>query len=363
MTDSPVTGAPTDEPTVRPTIPRLTLTPTEDYTAGEPTTDSTVAESPFLQTEELKEDYTVAEPPEEEEPIEDWATEVVFTELKPAPLTLRPSGKPTPKPTRNPTERPTKRPTKRPSNPPQMVLPPSTSSIPAPSQELMAMIGSILVAAESSISGNILVSIDVVTKEESPTKLYQYSGFINALGVMSKGDVGSTYFYLGPDGDSVGHNYGMANIALFLGQAASETIQFDVCDEISWEKDVFGRYPIANSCGQGRFGGVSMVPYEDANPCAEDEAHMACDGNVEMAAVAETHGIFRGAPPPLECFPRTATKRFTGAWDPSLSCLEDGCGSYSGQTMGNLDPLSVPTANSVSVYAPDWYVRPCLLGA
>jgi len=174
--------------------------------------------------------------------------------------------------------------------------------------------------------------------------------------------MGSTYFYLGGE-DSTrkqqqqqpnnnGVTYGLANVALFLTQAAVETVQFDICDDVSWEKDVFGKYAIANSCGQGRFGGVSMVSYQDSNPCADEDTFMACPIDPTMTTVAETHGIFAGAPPPLECYPNTMTdeeERFTGAWDPSLSCAGDGCVAYDGQRLGNVHPASVPTANSVSV--------------
>jgi len=167
--------------------------------------------------------------------------------------------------------------------------------------------------------------------------------------------MGSTYFYLGQEDQqqqsSNGKNgvtYGLANVALFLAQAAVETVQFDICDEVSWEKDVFGKYAIANSCGQGRFGGVSMVSYQDSNPCADQDTIMACPIDPTMTAVAETHGIFAGAPPPLECHPNTMAgeERLTGAWDPSLSCAGDGCVAYDGQRLGNVDPASVPTANS-----------------
>lgn len=75
---------------------------------------------------------------------------------------------------------------------------------------------------------------------------------------------------------------------------------------------------------------------------------MACPIDRSMRAVAETHGIFVGAPPPLECFPSTTTEQFTGAWDPSLSCIEDGCNAYDGQRLGNVDPRSIPSANAVS---------------
>ena len=94
-----------------------------------------------------------------------------------------------------------------------------------------------------------------------------------------------------------------------------------------------------------------MFSYEDSNSCPDNEAFMACPADAGMTAVAETHGIFAGAPPPLECFPKMTNaveSSATGAWDPTLSCEEYGCSSYEGQTRGNIDPESVPTKNSVS---------------
>lgn len=115
-------------------------------------------------------------------------------------------------------------------------------------------------SASQGITNDVLLSVDVANKEEPhPTRLYQYGGFLNALGVLSKGNMGSTYFYLGDDNVVGGTNYGLVNVALFLAQAAVETVQFDICDEISWEKDVFGKYAISNSCGQGRSVGLSTV--------------------------------------------------------------------------------------------------------
>ena len=61
----------------------------------------------------------------------------------------------------------------------------------------MAKIGSTLVSASQGITNDVLLSVDVANKEEPhPTRLYQYGGFLNALGVLSKGNMGSTYFYL-----------------------------------------------------------------------------------------------------------------------------------------------------------------------
>lgn len=107
------------------------------------------------------------------------------------------------------------------------------------------------------------------------------------------------------------------------------------------EKDVFGKYPMSNACGQGRYSGISMASYQDLNRCAEEEAFMACPIDPATVARASTKGIFDGSPPPLECYPRTPAEMFTGAWDPSLF-------NTGTQTMGKIDPSSIPSANSVS---------------
>jgi hypothetical protein len=68
----------------------------------------------------------------------------------------------------------------------QHAVPQLTVSILAPSQEMTALVGSILATAESGITSNVLVQIDIATKKKTPTKLYLHGGFINALGVICK---------------------------------------------------------------------------------------------------------------------------------------------------------------------------------
>lgn len=345
---SPVTDAPTRKPIEIFTMHPVTLSPVVPPTEAPTEKPTNDWEEPNVYTE--LEPEPVAAPAPEPEPNMETAPEPEPEPL-PAPIPLPfPTGKPSPRPSGKPSANPTRYPTKMPSKPPQSALPPSSAGYPVPSPETIAEIGSILIDSADGISSEVLLKIDVVTKEKSPTQLYQYGGFVNALGVMSKGSVGSMYFYLGPSDNPGKTDYGLANVAIFLAQAVIETVQFGVCDDVSWEKDVFGRYPLSNSCGQGRYVGVASATYEDSNPCSDDDAFMACETNLEMTAIAETHGIFVGAPPPLECYPSTATERFTGAWDPSLSCEQDGCNTYEGQTMGNIDPDSVPTANSVSLH-------------
>lgn len=53
-----------------------------------------------------------------------------------------------------------------------------------------------------------------------------------------------------------------------------------------------------------------------------------------------------GAPPPLECFPKTSSSLVTGAWNPTLSCEQDGCDKYEDHTIGAIDPYRTPAQNS-----------------
>eukprot|EP00804_Cyclotella_cryptica_P006850 CCRYP_010966-RC/>CCRYP_010966-RC protein AED:0.09 eAED:0.09 QI:59/0.92/0.86/1/0.85/0.8/15/815/1501 len=219
-------------------------------------------------------------------------------------------------------------------------------TVPPPGPELVSKVGSVLRASKHDITNDVLLYIDSKSGAESPTKMYQYDGFLNALSIYSKGLMGSSYFYFG-DNTLSSANYGLVNVALFLANAAVETVKYDICDEISWEKDVFGYYPISNACGQGGFGGgSSSVPYTEANKCTEEDAHMACQVDPAMETVAMTVGAWAGAPPPLQCFPKTSAQLVTGAWNPLLDCEEDGCHFYDGHVQGNIDPYSTPASNS-----------------
>jgi hypothetical protein len=222
---------------------------------------------------------------------------------------------------------------------------PKVYSVPPPSPQLVSGIGAILKASSRGITNDILLYTDAQSGAAIPTKMYQYEGFLNALSIYSRSLMGSSYFYFGDETiDSI--NYGLVNAALFLANAAIETVRFDICDDISWEKDVFGMYPISNACGQGGFTGSSAVLYENSFECKEEEQYMACQVDADMETTAATNGAWIGAPPPLECFPKTSARLVTGAWNPSLSCEEDGCDMYDDHVQGNIDPMSSPAANS-----------------
>lgn len=251
--------------TPRPVTPRPTFKPTYDWVEPVETPRPVGKTSPPTEKETF--------PKTEEE--DDWGD--LLVESKPAepivvitaPPSTRPTSKqkappgtqtnrPTRPPTRNPTKSPvnppTRPPAQLPTSPPAAKLPPVSMSIPPPEQSLVSKIGSILTLAEPGMTNDVLLSFDPSTNTLQQTKLYGYDGFLNAIGLVSKGDLGSDYMYLGDD-SPWGQNYGLVNIALFLSQSVIETVQFDLCDEISWEKNVFGKYPVSYP----RFGRLTSL--------------------------------------------------------------------------------------------------------
>ena len=77
--------------------------------------------------------------------------------------------------------------------------------------------------------------------------------------MMAAEGVAGKKFYIGDDDVENGHVYGLVNIAAFLAQSMKETIQYDACDENSWDL-VGGKYPLSNACGQlGQSVSISIV--------------------------------------------------------------------------------------------------------
>ena len=159
---------------------------------------------------------------------------------------------------------------------------------------------------------------------------------------MYNDGVANKYFYMGDD-SARGHLYGLVNIAAFLAQSMKETIQYNACDENSWDL-VNGMYPLSNSCGQL---GQSYQDYK----CSESEAHMECFVNPDMEIKATTNAKWYGAPGPLFCGPK-AKYPSTGFWDHSKECNKpwadprETCDVYEGQKAGGFDSSS-PIPNSL----------------
>ena len=104
---------------------------------------------------------------------------------------------------------------------------------------------------------------------------------------------------------------------------------------------MFGKYPLSNACGQGRYAGLSLASYQDSNLYTKEEAFMVCPVNSATVDFGSTKGVFDGAPLPLETQPRASMGKFTGTWDSSLFDTDT-------QIMGKNDPLSALSANSMS---------------
>jgi len=173
-----------------------------------------------------------------------------------------------------------------------------------------------------------------------PSQVYRYEGFKAGLEIMFENGVAGKHFYLGNGHPENGHLYGLVNIAAFLGQSMKETIQYDACDENSW--DYFDMvYPLSNSCGQL---GQSYQDYH----CPEHEAHMECEVDPNMSIRANTHAKWYGAPGPLFCGPKSEYPQ-TGIWDYTYNCHNpwaeppEYCTDYEGQKAGredNTDPVA-----------------------
>jgi len=174
-----------------------------------------------------------------------------------------------------------------------------------------------------------------------PSSVYRYDDLLAGLRVMYNDGVANKYFFMGDDTPN-GHKYGLVNIAAFLAQSMKETIQYNACDENSWDL-VNGVYPVSNACGQL---GQSYQDYK----CSAEEAHMECPVNPNMKIKATTNAKWYGAPAPLYCGPKTDYP-FTGFWDHAAECNKpwanppEYCSEYDGQIAGAFNNNS-PIPNS-----------------
>lgn len=178
-----------------------------------------------------------------------------------------------------------------------------------------------------------------------PSTVYRYKDFRESLDIMATEGVAGKTFYVGEESDvgDNGHVYGLINIAAFLAQSMKETIQYDACDENSWDM-IGGKYPLSNACGQL---GQSYQDYH----CSPEEAHMECKVDPNMSIKGVTNSKWYGAPGPMFCGPKTDEQPFTGYWDHTYECNKswatppETCSVYEGQTAGQYDQ-SAPVANN-----------------
>lgn len=104
---------------------------------------------------------------------------------------------------------------------------------------------SVLESAKLKIEANVMVR-QTPSFSWEPSSIYNYEGFIKALGVMTQHPIGEGIFFLGSMGGvRQATLYGLVNVAAFLSQAMAESIKYDSCDEANWDF-VNSAYPLSN---------------------------------------------------------------------------------------------------------------------
>jgi len=140
----------------------------------------------------------------------------------------------------------------------------------------------------------------------APSTLYLWKDMIAGVKIMATQGIGKQKLFVG-EGNNF--NYGLVNLAAFLGESMKETIMYNACDENNWSNPAvthqFGGTPYTASyaCGQGK------QSYQDYKCSAEDNklagGKMACDFDPNMELRAHTQAQWYGAPPKLFCAPKS----------------------------------------------------------
>lgn len=141
------------------------------------------------------------------------------------------------------------------------------------------------------------------------SNVYTFDGLLESMTSAYNLRFSGKSLYLG--GDAITDNdsalrYGLVNIAAFLAQSMTESIQFNACEE-GHRQTIEGKYPLSNSCGQ--YG----KSYQDDN-CPVGERGMECPVQSSMKLKAGRTGKFEDVPQ-FFCSPTTENP-FTGAFDP-----------------------------------------------
>jgi hypothetical protein len=183
---------------------------------------------------------------------------------------------------------------------------PTTIPSYAPSTSKDSIVQETLLSKRNLIENLVLVSY-TSGGLSYPSRQYTFDDFYDALQLIILQGFGNGIQFLLNEGDVDTYHYGLVNLAAFLSQAMTESIQYDACDELNWQ-EVAGRYAISNSCGQeGR-------SYQD-EICPLEESYMTCPGDSEMEITAISSGNQVRAPPPLTCRPGSGAGYYTGYWD------------------------------------------------
>jgi predicted chitinase len=140
-----------------------------------------------------------------------------------------------------------------------------------------------------------------------PSELYTFEKLLQSLShATDTGYAEGKKFYT----DSGSLKYGFVNLAAFLAQAMTESIQYDACEEFHLDSKN-QRFPISNSCGQ--FG----ENYQDYK-CDATDAVMECPILSGMFIEAADGGKYNDHRPNFYCRSKSQ-EPFTGAFDERTS--------------------------------------------
>jgi hypothetical protein len=178
-----------------------------------------------------------------------------------------------------------------------------------------------ITALENADSDNVFL-YQTPQNKWVPSTLYTWKDMIEGVKIMASQGIGNQTLFVG---EGSNFNYGLVNLAAFLGESMKETIMYNACDENNWSNPAvtkqFGgqAYTASYACGQGQ------QSYQDYKCTAEDNAiaggKMACDVDNDMELRAHTQAVWYGAPPALFCAPKSKLPKapkwnWGGPWCP-----------------------------------------------
>ncbi|VAY87985.1 Chitinase [hydrothermal vent metagenome] len=171
-----------------------------------------------------------------------------------------------------------------------------------------------------------------------PSTIYKWRDFLKALSLMHNTGVAGDTFWLYDinDTNDQKENYAKVAIASFLAQSMQETIQYDACDENSWQflKDAAISHAVSESINRGDFdidlpmdaacGQLGQV-YADYGEVNGVDNPYSCPRTPKMEVTAVTNARYYGAAGPLFSAPDSVLKNLLldgkpGRWEYSGHC-------------------------------------------
>ena len=167
-----------------------------------------------------------------------------------------------------------------------------------------------LVSVENKMNTEVLL---FNTGEEwIPSTIYKWGDFLTGLKSMHNTGISGEKYWLYDSSDSLSdkQNYAKVAIAAFLAQSMQETIQYNACDENSWQflKDANTSHAVADSIVRGDFtvnqpmdaacGQLGQV-YADYGLVNGVDNPYSCPKTPKMEATAVTGAKYYGAAGPI----------------------------------------------------------------